>query len=420
VPGGDGLHGGVHRAATVGVEPAGAPGGGQQLQGFPERVELELAVDPVAGLVAAPGVTAQVESLLVGYRAAGDGVGGFEVRAVLQQPGRDETDGGVEQLRCPGAGRGHPGVGLVADPGAAVVVVAALPGPFGQAHRGRGDHPAPGTGQPAQHRVGVPGVAGGDRGLQLGHAARPRRLGRRPRGVRVHELIRQGLFGDLEHQVVVLTGLHGQLCHQQLPVGVRAFAGAGVLGPGETPVQTPAVPAPHPSVLVQRTGSVPAEAGAGFEHHPHPGGTVHGDNTAQQHHPVGVAGKREGFAALDDPVVGNPAGTPDEAAVFVVAAPHVAHILGGDGKGAAAADQRGEHSIGIPVGGAHPGDVPLRSDQGAAFAVGEQRVLAQHVRRVHLLHVDTFLGAHAVAPRVARGELLLSSPTANPGSAARG
>src|SRR5665213_4541324 len=54
-------------------------GGGEQQQRLAEGVELELLVDPVAGDVRAARITRQLELMLVGYRAAGGGVGRLEV-----------------------------------------------------------------------------------------------------------------------------------------------------------------------------------------------------------------------------------------------------------------------------------------------------------------------------------------------------
>jgi len=159
---------------------------------------------------------------------------------------------------------------------------------------------------------------------------------------------------------------------------------------------------------MQRTRPVPPEPGTRLGDHAHPRRPAHGDDAAQQYHPLGVSGKRQRLTTLDHPVVGDPPGTPDEAARLVAPAPHVAHVLRGHGKGAAAADQRGEHGIGIPVGGAHPGDVPLRADESAALPVGQQRVLAQHMRGKHLLDVDALLGAHSVLLTVAGSAALLS------------
>jgi len=90
------------------------PDAGQQR--LPERVELELAVDPVAGLGGAAGISGQVEVVLVGNGAAPDGVGRLELRSVGEHAFGDEADGIVEQRIRPHRGYGLPCVALVADP----------------------------------------------------------------------------------------------------------------------------------------------------------------------------------------------------------------------------------------------------------------------------------------------------------------
>jgi hypothetical protein len=47
----------------------------------------------------------------------------------------------------------------------------------------------------------------------------------------------------------------------------------------------------------------------------------------------------------------------------------------------AAAEERAEQRVVVPAGEAQPGEVAARADDHAALAVGEQRVLAQDVRR---------------------------------------
>ena len=73
--------GSVHRAVmasaaaigglpVVGVQPVGPAGRGEQQQGFTERVELELLVDPVPDQVLAARVAGQVQGPLVRHRRA--------------------------------------------------------------------------------------------------------------------------------------------------------------------------------------------------------------------------------------------------------------------------------------------------------------------------------------------------------------
>ena len=53
----------------------------------------------------------------------------------------------------------------------------------------------------------------------------------------------------------------------------------------------------------------------------------------------------------------------------------------GDGVTAGAAEERSEDGVAVPAGRAHPDDVAARPEQGAAFPVGQQRVVPQHLRR---------------------------------------
>jgi hypothetical protein len=109
-----------------------------------------------------------------------------------------------------------------------------------------------------------------------------------------------------------------------------------------------------------------------------------------------AASSSECLAALQHLGVGHPAAVPDQRVLLVVATPHERVVNRGDGIHAAA-DQRGEHRAGIPGRRAHPGEVAARADQDAAFAVGEQRVLAQHLQR-ELGGASRFLVRHGGEP----------------------
>ncbi|GAA5161097.1 hypothetical protein GCM10023321_44780 [Pseudonocardia eucalypti] len=115
---------------------------------------------------------------------------------------------------------------------------------------------------------------------------------------------------------------------------------------------------------------VGAEAGGGLQAQVEVGRAVHRVDLAEDDRAVWVAGEGEGFVALDDAGVGDPAGSPDEGVGFVVAAPDAA-FDGGDQVAASAADEVGEDRVGVPGGRAHPGELAVRADQCAAFAVGE-------------------------------------------------
>src|SRR6185312_815703 len=75
----------------------------------------------------------------------------------------------------------------------------------------------------------------------------------------------------------------------------------------------------------------------------------------------------------------DPPASPDQSSRLVVAAPHEAAVRR-DRVAAAAADQRAEHGVVVPLREAHPGEVAARADEDPALAVGKQRVLAQRVR----------------------------------------
>ena len=118
-------------------------------------------VDPVADFVASPRVSSEVRKwAFVGHRPAVDPIGGFQLRSVGKDTLCNEVDGVIEQRMRLVHRNCLTGIALVANPGVAVVVVAALFGAFGQAHRGCRHHPATGTGQTAQHGVSMSGVAG--------------------------------------------------------------------------------------------------------------------------------------------------------------------------------------------------------------------------------------------------------------------
>ncbi len=125
---------------------------------------------------------------------------------------------------------------------------------------------------------------------------------------------------------------------------------------------------------------VSVEPAAGVQYRLHAGVTVGGDDPAEDDRPVFLAGKGERFPAFDDAGVGDPAAAPDQRAGFVVAAPHVG-VGGGDRVPAGPAEQGTEHGVAVPPRCAHPGDVAVRADQRAAFAVAEECVLAKGLRQ---------------------------------------
>src|SRR5947209_11223284 len=93
-----------------------------------------------------------------------------------------------------------------------------------------------------------------------------------------------------------------------------------------------------------------------------------------------VAGVGQRLPRLDVGAVRDPTAAPDQRACFVVAAPAVtlprAHQVE-----TLAAEQAAEHRVAVPTGEAPPRHLAVRSDQDAAAAVGNERVLTQDSRR---------------------------------------
>ncbi len=349
--------------------------GREELERLAQRVELELAVDPVPDLVRTARVAGQAgERLLPGHRPAGHGVGGLEVGAVGQDALRHEGDGVIQQaVRAVGGDR-LPGVALIPDPDVAVVVVPAGLGALRQRRGGRGHHAAAAAGQAGQHGVAVPAVRGGQAVARFRDGRRPGRLGGLPRFRGPHRNPRQRLVRYLQHQIVIGALAEVQV---QLQGTVRPHRGARATRPPQP--ERAAAGGPHPAGLPELAHPVPPEAGPQVQDHPDAGGTVEGHDPAQHDRGVRVARVSQGLAALGEPAAGDPPAAPDERALFVVPAPDEA-LLRGHGVYAAPADQAGEHGAGIPPGGTQPGEVAAGADQRAPFPVRHQRVLAEHVR----------------------------------------
>ena len=121
----------LHGAPAVRVQVIVPGSGGEEQQRFPEGVELELLIDPVADDVAAAGIPGQIELPLIGDAATARRVSGLQPRAVLEQTLTDEADGVVEQRVGASLCDRLPRVALVANPDVAVVVVAAPSGTLG-------------------------------------------------------------------------------------------------------------------------------------------------------------------------------------------------------------------------------------------------------------------------------------------------
>ena len=136
---------------------------------------------------------------------------------------------------------------------------------------------------------------------------------------------------------------------------------------------------PYAGVIAfQPASRLLAEAATQVQRHTHGCRAAYRGDASKHDGAVAAARQCQRLAALDDRAVGDPAAVPDQAALFVVAAPNAA-LGGGDGVAAVPADQRREHGVIVPSWEAHPREVATRPDQDAALAVSQERVLAQHV-----------------------------------------
>ncbi len=116
--------------------------------------------------------------------------------------------------------------------------------------------------------------------------------------------------------------------------------------------------------------------GPGIENNPQLGLAVNCHHPSEDDRGVRMSWKRKGLATLDQPVGRDPAAMPDERAVFVVTTPHETGVSRGDGVGASAAYQGGEHRVRIPARCTHPRQIALRSNQRAPLSVGKQGIIS--------------------------------------------
>src|SRR6202044_1751201 len=177
--------------------------------------------------------------------------------------------------------------------------------------------------------------------------------------------------GQLQDQVPGLARGHGEVQRQHgRPPGAVRLGPAYRTGPAH--VQVTRAAGPYAVVVAgDRPQAAAAETGPQVQRDLDLRGTVARDDLAQHDHSAGLAGKREGLAALGDTVRGDPAAAPDQGAFLVVAAPDE-RAGRGDGVDTLAADQGGEDRVRVPPRGAHPHDVAARADDGAALPVGDQ------------------------------------------------
>ncbi len=271
----------------------------------------------------------------------------------------------------PARGDGEAGVALVPDPRVPVVVVAGAFQPLGQRGGGRRHHGAARGGQAVQHRVRVPRVGDGDQVAAVGHDLRPCLFRRRPGAAGVRLLTGKIKIRDFQNELV-RRPFRKLDRHAQPAVDGTRLGGARPAEP-----RRPAAPGPDAPVPFRGHGRVAPVPAPQLEEHGDLGGPVHRLDAAQQHHPAGVGGHGERLPAFDRGRADPPA-VPDQGAVLVVAAPDVPRVGGGNGVPARSAEQPAERRRAVPARHAEPRDRSVRRDQGAALAVGDQRVLAQY------------------------------------------
>ncbi len=369
-------------------------GGREQDQRLAVRVELELVPGVVADADGRSWIAREVEVPLRRHVLAVDAVRRTQGGLVGEDARAHEPHRGVDEgIGAQGQGR-QPRVALVADPGVAVVVVTTGLRTLGQRGGGRRHHAALGAGQSAQDRPGVQRLPGGGRAADVGARVGPTALGDLPSGARVGRHLRQPARGDLEDQVVVLARGDRQ-------VGAQAPAD----DPGALGRAAPAIGQPTGASLPDTVGT------ASEAHHPAPETRaavqlhvdvcrpLHRLDATQQHHPVRVPGEGQRLAALDHRARGDPAASPDQAAVLVVAAPDVVAVHRGDGVAARATEQGGEDGVVVPMRGAQEGDVTVWADECATLPVGEERVLTQRLGwKVCTVHGTRFRSSQVAPP----------------------
>ena len=207
---------------------------------------------------------------------------------------------------------------------------------------------------------------------------------------------------------MVVTFGHGLGSTKRPPTIAAVDLGTCATGPPHAQPAHPALPA---TALVVQVIQLPAaELSGRLQHDVDLGAALHRDDAPQQDGLVQVARKGQGLEALDDPGLGDPPGAPDQAAVFVVAAPDEPAGRG-DRVDTAAADQSGEHGVRIPARDAHPDHLAARTHQSTAFPIGQHGVFAQHVRREGREGIGIGAGHGVCLPRARRGK-----PNASVGS----
>ncbi len=377
-------------AASAAFQPSAssassAVGGREEQQRLAEGVELELAAHPVARRrrPARPGSPGRSSARWSGTGSPSTVYAGTRSRSVVEQPVADEPDRAVQQVAAARGRDGLPGEALVADPGVAVVVVAAL---LGALRAATWWPPRPSRRRGWSGRAAPPRSAR-RRGGRASRRHRARRL-RQASSVRCHAPVRRragrrrsASVGDLEDQVVVLA--LGGTSSSRYAAPSRATSTCAVAGHAGSSAGAarPVRPGPDPVVAASQPHPLGAEPGPAVEEDRDPGRPPRRLDPAQQHQPVALAGEGEGLPGLDDVRADDPAAAPDQAARPRSCHPtRSARRSGPDDVRAAAAEQVAEDRVVVPARRAEEGDVAARSDQGAALAVGQKGVLAQGLR----------------------------------------
>jgi hypothetical protein len=176
--------------------------------------------------------------------------------------------------------------------------------------------------------------------------------------------------------------------------------GPGVRGTGPADPQLAGPRGPDPLLQGQVAHRIAAEGVTELELDPHGDVALDGFEAAQEHDALGIGWIGQRVAALHFGVRADPPVAPDQGAGFVVPAPD-ARVDRADGVAAPPAGQGGEDAAVGPAGRAQPGDVAAWAAERASFAVGEERVLAQDVRREIVPVAHDFARRHSARPAAA-------------------
>ena len=162
-------------------------------------------------------------------------------------------------------------------------------------------------------------------------------------------------------------------------VSVRCHFGLRCARPAEVERSRRHEPRPL-LVLANAASRIRAVTGPGVQHDAQLRLALGNLDAPEQQRRVGAGRGRKRLTALDDRSFTGPAVPPDEGPRLVVSTPHVP-TRRRHGVVARAADEGGEHGVAVPPRNTEPDHRAVRADDGTSLAVGEQRVLAERVRR---------------------------------------